>query len=385
LKVEKVAVGDLTPDASNVRLHSTRNIDAIKNSLATFEQYKPIVVQEKTGRILAGNGTYAAAKALGWTHIECNMVDVDDVTATALAIADNRTGDAEIGSTWDEGGLAALLDSLPEDLRAMTGFAPGEIEALAGNEPDEIVEDTAPGLSEDVRTEPGQMYQLGEHRLMCGDSTDAETVARLMGGEKADMAIADPPYNVGYEYNTGDDKKTDSDYHLFCNSYTDNALSFAPMIAITPGKSNEHNYRSRPDYKEYLTWFKKFGLSRGSFYKAMVTEPILLLGEKPTSKFYPTDCLEYMTEREEGLRDLHTCPKPVKLWAAIISPMTSKGSIVLEMFGGSGTAVIACEQTGRKCRMMELGPKYCDVIVKRYCALKEIDPETVFTSSMASV
>ena len=212
----------------------------------------------------------------------------------------------------------------------------------------------------------GKLKLKSKHRLLCGDSTSKEDVARLMDGEKADMAFADPPYNVGYEYNGTNDSKTKKDYEAFCNNYTDNALLFAPFIAITCGKSNENIYRIREDFCEYLTWYKKFGLSRGSFYKAMVTEPILLHGKKPKNKFFKTDCFEYMTDREKGLRELHTCPKPIKLWCALIEPMTTRSDIVLEMFMGSGTTLIACEQLNRKCYGMEIDPLYCDVVVKRW-------------------
>jgi DNA modification methylase len=251
----------------------------------------------------------------------------------------------------------------------LIGFDAGEIEAALNpvevtdglTDPDEVPEPPV-----DPVTVLGDVWLLGNHRLMCGDSTSIDAVEKLMDGKKADFAIADPPYNVGYEYNSVEDNKSDKEYSDFCMSYTNNALIFSAVIAITPGKSNEKHYNRRQDYKEYLTWFKKFGLSRGSFYKAMVTEPILLIGDKPKNKFYPTDCLEYMTEREPGLRKLHTCPKPVSLWIAIIEPMTDIKSVVLEMFGGSGTTIIACEKTNRQARLMELDPKYCDVIVERW-------------------
>jgi DNA modification methylase len=217
----------------------------------------------------------------------------------------------------------------------------------------------------------GDLFEIGEHRLLCGDSTDSDQVAKLMNGEKADFAIADPPYNVGYEYNSHKDNKSEKEYFDFCQAYTNNALTYSKVMAITPGKANEKIYTLRSDYKEYLIWFKKFGLSRGSFYKAMVTEPILLFGEKPKNKFYSTDCLEFGTDRERGLRKMHTCPKPVKLFEAIIEPMTEKGSIVLEMFGGSGTTLICCHQLKRKARAIEIDPKYCQVIIDR---MLKLDP-----------
>lgn len=233
-----------------------------------------------------------------------------------------------------------------------------------GNTPAKDPDET-PATPTVARTKHGDLYEVGPHRLLCGDSTSAEQVARLMDNQRAAMAIADPPYNVGYEYNEHKDDRPAEDYEMFCHAYTDNALSHAPFVAITPGKVNELAYRKRPDFKEYMTWYKKFGVSRGSFYKAMVTEPILLLGEKPKGKFYPTDCLEFMTDREKDLRKLHSCPKPVALWCALMEPMTEPGQLVLEMFGGSGTAMVAAHKTERVANLMEIDPRYCDVIVSR--------------------
>jgi DNA modification methylase len=311
--------------------------------------------------VLGGNMRLKAMKEAGWKEAPVEIVDWDEDKQRQFIIKDN-VGFGEwdwemLANEWD----AEQLDDWGLDIPAFDD--PKELEAEEDDYemPDQITTDIV----------LGDLFEIGPHRLLCGDSTDSDAVARLMDGEKADFAIADPPYNVGYEYNSHKDNKSEKEYFDFCQAYTNNALMHTKVMAITPGKANEKNYTSRPDYKEYLIWFKKFGLSRGSFYKAMVTEPILLLGEKPKNKFYSTDCLEFGTDREKGLRELHTCPKPVKLFEAIIEPMTQNGSLVLEMFGGSGTTLVCCHQINRKARAIEIDPKYCQVIVDR---MLKLDP-----------
>ena len=368
MKIEKVKLEKLIPYARNSRTHSDEQVAQVAASIREFGFTNPVLIDSEDG-IIAGHGRVMAARKLEMTEVPCiRLGHLTETQKRAYIIADNKLA---LNSGWDDEMLGLELADLREadfDLD-LIGFDAGEIEAALNpvevtdglTDPDEVPEPPV-----DPVTVLGDVWLLGNHRLMCGDSTSIDAVEKLMDGKKADFAIADPPYNVGYEYNSVEDNKSDKEYSDFCMSYTNNALIFSAVIAITPGKSNEKHYNRRQDYKEYLTWFKKFGLSRGSFYKAMVTEPILLIGDKPKNKFYPTDCLEYMTEREPGLRKLHTCPKPVSLWIAIIEPMTDIKSVVLEMFGGSGTTIIACEKTNRHARLMELDPKYCDVIVERW-------------------
>jgi len=367
MTIEHLKTSDLIPYARNAKKHDASQVAKLAGSIREFGFNNPVLIDKDNG-IIAGHGRVMAAQSLGLETVPCiRLGHLSDTQRRAYILADNRL--AEIGGGWDEemlklelADLAALDIDVAEIGFGAEDLAEMEMEEVTGNtDPDEVPEPPV-----DPVTVLGDIWLLGNHRLMCGDSTSIDAVEKLMAGEKADFAIADPPYNVGYEYNSVEDNKSDKEYSDFCMSYTNNALIFSAVIAITPGKSNEKHYNRRQDYKEYLTWFKKFGLSRGSFYKAMVTEPILLIGDKPKNKFYPTDCLEYMTEREPGLRKLHTCPKPVSLWIAIIEPMTDIKSVVLEMFGGSGTTIIACEKTNRHARLMELDPKYCDVIVTRW-------------------
>ena len=353
----RTAINKLKTNPNNPRAIRKDQLDKLVKSLREFPEMleaRPIVV-DPDFVVLGGNMRLKAAQLAGLTEVPVYVATWEEAKNKEFIIKDNLAfGEWDwdmLANEWD----AEELDDWGLDVPLL------EEENEGLTDPDDV-----PEVPEEPTTKPGDLWILGEHRLLCGDSTNPADVALLMQGEKASFAIADPPYNVGYSYATYDDNKTDVEYNAFCNAYTDNALTYAPAMAITPGKSNEEYYKNRADFCEYLVWYKGFGLSRGSWYKAMVTEPILLHGKKPKNKFYPTDHIEQGTDREKGLGDKHTCPKPVELWRQIIEPMTEPGDIVLEMFGGSGTTAIVCEKIGRRARLIELDPKYCDVIVKRW-------------------
>ena len=192
-------LADLNLDGANARVHDARNLDAIKASLTRFGQRLPIVVQREGMVVRAGNGRVEAARALGWDEIAAVVVDESDVEATAFAIADNRTSEL---AEWDDATLAATLKALEVDgveLDAL-GFSDDDLAALVGAEPVvEVVEDEIPEPPEDPITKTGDLWALGDHRVLCGDSTKGGDVARLMGGEKAQLVHADPPYGMGKE------------------------------------------------------------------------------------------------------------------------------------------------------------------------------------------
>lgn len=353
-----IETNKLRTHPSNPRFIRKEKLESLKKSISEDPKLltvRPLLVNPQM-EVFAGNQRLRACIALEWEAIPCHVLDWTEEEQRRAMIKDNASA-----GEWDQDMLANEWEV--EELKDMgldlDWDEPEETEGLT--DPDDV-----PEVPEEPTTKPGDLWILGDHRLLCGDSTKAEDVALLMQGERGAFAIADPPYNVGYSYASYEDNKSDKEYNRFCNAYTDNALTHAPALAITPGKSNEKYYMDRGDFCEYLVWYKGFGLSLGSWYKAMVTEPILLHGKKPKNKFYPTDHIEQGTDREKGLGDKHTCPKPVELWRQIIEPMTEAGDIVLEMFGGSGTTAIVCEKIGRKARLVELDPKYCDVIVKRW-------------------
>lgn len=362
LEVERVEVSSLVKDPSNVRRHSEKNLEAIKGSLARFGQQKPIVVGAD-GVVIAGNGTLAAAQSLGWSMIDIVRSPLTGSEATAYAIADNRT--AELAE-WDEGALAQQLAALSiedEELASATGFDQRDIEKMGGGL--EIEEDEVPEPPADPITKPGDLWILGEHRLLCGDSTKAEDVERLMAGAKADITISDPPYGIGYTYSDHDDSDNDDNAELVRAAF---ALG-AQVKVWTPGLHNLARDVSRFGTAKVAVWFKKFAAAGNGLGGASVWEPILIVG-RPSVQSLRTDVIECMTEREtldgKSLRELHSCPKPVKLYGQIMEAFTEKGTAIHEPFCGSGTTLIAAEQLGRKCYGMEISPAYCDVIVKRW-------------------
>jgi DNA modification methylase len=230
----------------------------------------------------------------------------------------------------------------------------------------EVVEDEVPELEEgEAVSKLGEVYQLGRHRLMCGDATKIEDVEKLMDGKKADMVLTDPPYGVDFKYNEYDDSKGKENHKAFIKLWYPILKKFSDFIVITGGYGNQQIYFEIEPTFNTMVWYKKFGISRGFVSFATLTEPIYVYGKCPIRR-YDTDFFEFMTDRTEGLHDEHPCPKPMKFMVALIEPQTKKDSIVLDVFGGSGTTLIACEQTNRICYGMEISEAYCDTIRRRY-------------------
>ena len=194
MKTETVPIDEPTPDPANARKHGERNLSSIIDSLKAFGQQKPIVV-DRRGIVVAGNGTLEAAKRLGWTEIAIVRSELEPTQATAFGIADNRT--AELAE-WDDEVLRSLLDSMDDEMRDVLAFDSKEIDALVPSTAVEVQEDEIPEEVE-PRTKTGDLWLLGRHRLLCGDSTNAEDVSRLMNGQTAAMIHADPPYGMGKE------------------------------------------------------------------------------------------------------------------------------------------------------------------------------------------
>jgi ParB-like chromosome segregation protein Spo0J len=202
VKIESLPLSSVALDPANVRLHDDRNLEAIRGSLARFGQQKPIVV-DLSGVIRAGNGTYLAAKALGWERIDVVRTDLTGIEATAFAIADNRTSDL---STFDNAALVKLLEELKledaldgigyeqSDLDELVSFLAKEADPLSG-----LVEDEVPGLPDAATTRRGDLWLLGDHRLLCGDSSSPDDVDRLLAGARIQLVNMDPPYNVKVE------------------------------------------------------------------------------------------------------------------------------------------------------------------------------------------
>lgn len=382
MEVTRRLIVDLLLDPENARKHSQKNLDAIKASLTKFGQRKPIVINHK-GVVLAGNGTVEAAKDLGWDHIDVAVVpaDWDEATARAYALADNRT--AELAE-WDENVLAKqLLELLDEDF---------DIEAIGFEMPEPEIEpepDDAPSIEEvEHRTKLGQLWKLGDHLLYCGDSTEEATFTRLMGDEKAHLIWTDPPWNVNYgavdEGNQqGYKVRTIMNDHMnegqwdefvgqFCKTLKDYSEPGAPIYLVMSAQEwpvIDRNLREVGfHWSSTVIWAKdRLVLSRKDYHTQY--EPIWYGWNADAARLAVVEDRKQsdLWEIERPSRsELHPTMKPIELVQKSLVNSSKPGNIVLDSFGGSGSTLIACEQTNRKCRMVELDPQYCDVIIARW-------------------
>ena len=357
MKTETVAIDSISLDPANVRRHPDRNIQTIVASLKRFGQQKPIVV-DADGIVRAGNGTLMAAKALGWPEVTIVRTALKGAEATAYAIADNRT--AELAE-WDDDALAQTLAALQiedEELAKATGFDDADIDAMLA--PDEVTEDEVPEPPVDPITKPGDLWILGEHRLLCGDSTKEEDVDRLMSGSKADLLLTDPPYGIDYG----------------------RAGEFSASHGWGKWRENVEWDKERPSRKtmESALSMAREAIVWGGNYFTDYLPPSMgwLVWDKGQRKFSLADCeLAWRSERKaarvltlsraKALQDgkQHPTQKPVGLMSWCIE-QANEPKTIYDPFLGSGTTLIAAEQLGRKCYGMEISPAYCDVIVKRW-------------------
>jgi site-specific DNA-methyltransferase (adenine-specific) len=381
VKVESVPIATLSQDPANARKHDDKNLEAIKASLRRFGQQKPIVV-DSSNVVRAGNGTLAAATALGWDSINVVQTDLQGSEATAYAIADNRT--AELAE-WDESVLAASLSSLAdvdETWLSDLQFSEKELaELVASTQEQEIIEDEVPDLTTDPVTQTGDLWMLGEHRLLCGDSTEAKEVGRLMNGKKADLWLTDPPYNVAYTGKTSaaltieNDSMSDDEFRKFlikCFREAFEVLKPGASFYIWHADSEGHNFRGaihdcEQTVRQCLIWAKNTMVMGRQDYQ-WKHEPCLYGWKKGASHGWYTDRKQTtVLEFERPTRsESHPTMKPVDLFAYQIGNSTAPQGLVFDSFLGSGTTLIAAEQLGRTCFGMELSPQYCDVIVERW-------------------
>ncbi len=383
LTVETVPIISLVPDPNNARGHE-RGIPELAASLTAFGQRKPVVVWGDNVAI-AGNGLLEAATSLGWTHIAISRVpsDWDYDKARAFALADNRT--AEL-SEWK----LPVLDEIRFDLDAngwdleQFGFAPLSPPGFGDKDVDDV-----PEVSKIAKSKLGDLYELGEHRLLCGDATKAEDYERLMGGDKAECIWTDPPYGVEYVGKTKDALTIKNDgaaglramlADAFAQWERSSVEGGAVYIAHPPGALSltflqcfiEAGWRLH----ETLCWNKQTIVMGHSDYHYS-HEPILF-GYMPGggrrgrggAGWYGDNSQKSVLDVAKPSRsESHPTMKPVALVEICIKNSAPVGGIVLDPFGGSGSTLIACEQTGHKCRMIELDPLYVDVIIERWEAL----------------
>jgi DNA modification methylase len=380
-----VSVASLVPYARNSRTHSPQQVDKIAASIREFGFLNPIIVDGENG-IIAGHGRVMAAQKLGLADLP--VIEASHLTEAqrrAYVIADNRLA---LDAGWDNDLLKVELQDLDSqgfDL-TLTGFETGEIANFLAEPTEGLTdEDAVPEVPAVPVTVEGDVWILGRHRLMCGDSTSIDAVDKLMAGRKADMVFTDPPYGVSYE--GGHNKKKrgqiiadslegESLTGLFYGAITSALASTkdgaAFYIWYASGKSIE-TYAALSDLpltlRAVIQWYKvKSGL--GAFMSQYIPncEPCMYLHKtgKSPAWYGPTTEKTVWEQKKEQRNDFHPTQKPVELPERAINNSSKSGDEILDLFGGSGSTLIACEKTARDCRMMELDPKYCDVIVKRW-------------------
>lgn len=402
MKIETLAITELKPDPQNARQHDQKNLKAIEGSLTQFGQRKPIVITE-ANVIVAGNGTVTAAKNLGWESIEAVRVPADwsKDQVKAFALADNRT--AEL-ATWAPEVLAAQLIELESAGFEIADFGFDKIEPEI--DPDLLDEDELPEPPVEPITRLGDLWQLGRHRLLCGDSSDNSQLEKLMSGKKADMIFTDPPYNVSFEgqelsnttkngqvikHHKGANTKHDAikndqlgeqEFYSFITKVLQNLWELKPdawyftFADLTLDQLLVPMKQIGFKWKSIIIWKKNQATLSGKDYKSRY-EPIVY-GCKPNSFYGERYLQEDIWEFQRSLKnDLHPTMKPVPLIVHAIENSSKPEQILVDVFGGSGSTLIAAEQTNRNCYMMEVDPKYCDVIIKRWETLTGLKAELV--------
>lgn len=419
MKIQDLDINEIIPYANNPR-NNAAAIDAVAASIREFGFKVPVVI-DRNNILITGHTRLEAAKKLGITKIPAiRAADLTDAQVKAFRLADNKVSEI---ATWDDKALAAELQALDDMDFDMSdfGFADDEL-----REDIENLEDPEVPEEPDPVTQPGEIYQLGRHRLMCGDSTKPEDIKALCDGRAMDLLLTDPPYNVEYEgafvnpesrEQLQNDKMTRSAYREFITSAFASAnLALRPgaavyiwfadkeTISIYTGIENTPGWTIR----QQLVWVKQrlvFGRSDYQYQH----EPCIYAVKSGAERFF-TDartettveddrpdirnlskpelvmmCRELMDALTPGAttvlredrpsrNEIHPTMKPVKLFARLMANSSRKGEAILDIFGGSGTTIIAAEQLGRSAYVLEINPKYCDAILARYEAFTGIKP-----------
>ena len=385
-KIEQWPTAKLVPYARNARTHSDDQVAQIAASIAEFGFTNPILAGSD-GVIVAGHGRLAAAQKLGLDLVPVVVLDhLSPTQRRALVIADNRIAE---NAGWDDAMLRIEIAALQDDDfdLSLTGFdADALAELMAGDESDgqgQTDDDAMPEMPETPVSRPGDVWLLGGHRLLCGDSTVADSYDRLLDGAPVDMVFTDPPYNVNYA-NSAKDKMRGKDRAILNDNLGDGFYDFllaalTPTIAHCRGGIYVAMSSSELDvlqaafraaggkWSTFIIWAKNtFTLGRADYQRQY--EPILYGWPEGAQRHWcgDRDQGDVWNIRKPQKNDLHPTMKPVELVDRAIRNSSRPGNVVLDPFGGSGTTLIAAEKSGRLARLIELDPKYVDVIVRRW-------------------
>ena len=380
--IETKNVKDLIPAEYNPRKDlkpGDAEYEKLKRSLAQFGYVEPVIWNKTTGRVVGGHQRLKVLMDMGMTEVECVVVEMDEEKEKALNVALNK-----ISGEWDTDKLALLITDLQGadfDV-SLTGFEPEEIDDLFKEDLKDSVKDDDFDVDAELKKPPvtkrGDLWILGSHRLICGDSTKAETYDFLMAGKKANLVVTDPPYNVNYEGSAGkiknDNLENAAFYQFLLNAFTnmEKVMADDASIYVFHADTEGLNFRKAfADARFYLSgtciWKKQSLVLGRSPYQWQHEQCLFGWKKGGKHKWYAdrkqTTIWEFDKPKKNGD---HPTMKPVPLIAYPIMNSSMTNCIVLDPFGGSGSTLIACEQTGRICYTAELDEKYCDVIVKRY-------------------
>ncbi|MCC6394339.1 MAG: site-specific DNA-methyltransferase [Bryobacterales bacterium] len=386
LQVVRWPVERLLPYARNARTHCDEQVAQIAASIAEFGWTNPILAGGD-GVVIAGHARLLAARKLGITEVPVIILDhLSESQRRALVIADNRLA---LNAGWDEEMLRVELDALREDdfNLDLLGFGDDELEALL-SEPDSEVtgntdDDAVPETPETAVTLLGDVWLLGDHRLLCGDATNLEAVQKVLAGGLADMVFTDPPYNVNYgatmkDKLRGKKRKIANDnlgdgFEQFLRNVCANLLTVTKgAIYVCMSSSELHTLHrafteSGGHWSTFVIWAKNtFTMGRSDYQRQY--EPILYGWKEGTDHFWcgARDQGDVWLVKKPAANDLHPTMKPVELVERAVRNSSKSRDTVLDPFGGSGSTLITCEKAGRQARLIELEPKYCDVIVRRF-------------------
>ena len=385
IEIKYKKIEDLIPYVNNSRTHSDDQVTQIASSIKEFGWTNPILLDGENG-IIAGHGRLMAAKKLNETEVPTiELSGLTEIQKKAYIIADNKLA---LNAGWDNEILQLEIAELKDagfDL-GLTGFSADELKEFTPIIEGLVDEDNVPEVPEEPTTKLGDIYELGNHRLMCGDSTSTEDTESLMNGEKAEMVFTDPPWNVDYGSNLAGGKYKDrsimndsmstEDFKNFMFNVFDkmrlNSKDGCPTYVVMSSQEwgnmmltlATNNYH----WSSTIIWNKDtLVISRKDYHTKY--EPIWygwLEGSARLKQLEDRKQSDVWDIKRPKRSELHPTTKPIELVERAINNSSKKGNIVLDLFGGSGSTMIAAEKTGRHSRLMELDPKYCDVIVKRW-------------------
>ena len=408
MKIIEMDISEVIPYANNPRDNS-KAIDAVAASIREFGFKVPVVI-DRNNILITGHTRLEAARKLGIQKIPAiRAADLTEAQVKAYRLADNKVGEI---ATWDDSALAAELQALDDLNFDMSDF--GFSEDDLGDNTDDIADPEIPENPDPI-AQPGDLFQLGDHRLLCGDSTNPEDIARLTGGQEMDLLLTDPPYNVAYEGQKGmtieNDNMSAADFYAFLRdafAAANTVLKKGAAIYLWHPDLETINFykavEATPGWKprQVLIWVKNtlvlgrrdyqqkhepciYGVKDGAtrYFIEARNETTVIEDRPDIAKMSKAElqslCRELLNRdpvpttvlrEDKPLRsDIHPTMKPVKLFARLMANSTKKGAAVLDAFGGSGTTIIAAEQLSRRAYAMELSPRYCDAIISRWEAM----------------